>query len=173
MKLWPMSLALATLPVAVVVAVAAQSPADARPASTVRQLMQSVLFPNANVVFAVQREDPEAVTRDGRPSLATDARSGLYGGWLAVENSALALAESADLLDVRGRTCANGRAAPVQEADWRAGVQALRTAALEVATASRRRSADEMSDVIDRLTESCSGCHQRYRTRDTPCVLSR
>jgi len=171
MKHWLVGSAVVVL--AGVVIVQAQAPGEGRPASTVRQLMQSVLFPNANVIFAVQRDDPEAVARDARPSLSTDARSGLYGGWQAVENSALALVESADLLALQGRTCAGGRVVPVEEAEWKSSVAALRTAALEVAARSRARNAEGMADVIDRLTESCSGCHQRYRTRDNPCVLSR
>lgn len=173
MKQWLMIAACAALPAAVAAQAGGRAPQVERPASTVRQLMQSTLFPNANIVFAVQRDDPDSVPRDSRPSLATDARAGLYGGWQAVENSSLALVESADLLDLPGRLCAGGQPAPVQDAEWKAAVQALRTAALETAVAARARNADGMADVIDRLTESCTGCHQRYRSRDSPCILTR
>ena len=77
----------------------AQTPAP-RPASTVQQLMQAILFPNANVIFATESDDPAAVPRDAKPSASTNPLSGLYGGWQAVENSSLALLESADLLNL-------------------------------------------------------------------------
>ena len=76
------------------VEVQAQTPAP-RPASTVQQLMQAILFPNANVIFATESDDPATVPRDAKPSASTNPLSGLYGGWQAVENSSLALLESA------------------------------------------------------------------------------
>jgi hypothetical protein len=47
------------------------------------------------------------------PSMATDPIKSTFGGWQAIENAALALAESTTLLTVPGRMCSNGGAAPV------------------------------------------------------------
>jgi hypothetical protein len=85
---------------------------------TVNQLMHAIQFPLGNTVFFAQSEDPDALSRDPEPSTSPNPLTGLYGGWQAVENSALALAESADLLLIEGRTCSNGEVVNVRDADW-------------------------------------------------------
>jgi hypothetical protein len=139
------------------------------PASTAQQLMQGILFTNANVIFAAEGEDPAAVRRDARPSASVNPLTGLYGGWQAVENSSLALIESADLLDVRGRVCANGTPVPVDETQWKDAVQALRDAARATAAAARARSQPQISAAAETLTESCSSCHRIYRRAGDHC----
>src|SRR6476619_2564040 len=64
------------------------------------QLMRGVLYPAANVVFFAQAENPGDVKPNtGQdPSMATDPLTSTFGGWQAVENAALTLAESANLL---------------------------------------------------------------------------
>ncbi len=146
----------------------AQTPAP-RPASTVQQLMQAILFPNANVIFATESDDPAAVPRDARPSASTNPLSGLYGGWQAVENSSLALLESADLLNLRGRACDNGRPVPVDESQWKAAVEAMRVSARATAAAARTRSQEQISEANAQLAESCSGCHRIYRRAKNHC----
>jgi hypothetical protein len=91
--------------------------------------MRGVLFPNANVIFAAQGVNPAEVKPADDPSLATDPLAGSYGGWLAVENGALALAESANLLTIPGRQCANGGNAPIDNPDWGTFVQGCGTRA--------------------------------------------
>ena len=146
---------------------------ESRPPSTMQQLMQGIVFPNANVIFAAQTVDPASIQRDAQPSLSTNALTGLYGGWQAIENSGLALAEAADLLNARGRVCSNGRPVPVGEADWKAAVAALRESGFEVAGAARARSQDRMGDVTEGLTNACSGCHRIYRVRGNACMSMR
>ena len=146
----------------------AQTPAP-RPASTVQQLMQAILFPNANVIFAAEADDPAAVPRDVKPSTSTNPLAGLYGGWQAVENSTLALLESADLLNLSGRTCANGARAPVDESEWKAAVEAMREAVRASGAAARARSQEQISEANGRLAESCSGCHRIYRRAKNHC----
>ena len=146
----------------------AQAPAP-RPASTVQQLMQAILFPNANVIFAAQGDDPDAIPRDAQPSASTNPLTGLYGGWQAVENSGLALLESADLLSLPGRVCANSTLAPVGESQWKAAVQQLRESAGAAVAAARARNQEQISGVAEKLTESCSSCHRIYRRAATPC----
>jgi hypothetical protein len=146
----------------------AQAPVP-RPASTAQQLMQAILFPNANVIFATESDDPAAVPRDARPSASTNPLAGLYGGWQAVENSSLALLESADLLNLSGRACANGTPVPVDESQWKAAVEAMRAAARATAAAARARSQEQMSEANGQLAESCSSCHRIYRRAENHC----
>ena len=146
----------------------AQTPAP-RPPSTVQQLMQAILFPNANVIFATESDDPAAVPRDAKPSASTNPLAGLYGGWQAVENSSFALLESADLLNLTGRACANGALVPVDESEWKAAVEAMREAARATLAAARARSQEQISEANGQLAESCSSCHRIYRRAQNHC----
>src|SRR5712691_6742829 len=85
--------------------------------SNLNQLMRGTLYPAANVVFSAQNDNPADVKRPpGQdPSMATDPLASTFGGWQAVENAALALAESANLLLVPGRVCSNGAPAPITD----------------------------------------------------------
>src|ERR1700681_5109428 len=93
-------------------------------------LMRGVLYPAANVVFFAQAENPGDVkpVPGQDPSMATDPLTSTFGGWLAIENAALALTESANLLLVPGRICSNGTPAPMKDPAWAAFVQGLRDA---------------------------------------------
>src|SRR3984957_1138415 len=71
------------------------------------QLMRGILFPNSNIIFFAQNENPAEVKPAKDPSLATDPLANTYGQWAAVENSALALSEAANLLIIPGRKCSN------------------------------------------------------------------
>lgn len=96
--------------------------------STLGQLMKGILFPNSNVIFAAQSQDPAKVPEAKDPATATDPLANTYGKWQAVENSALALAEAANLLTIPGRKCSNGLPVPLGNADWPKLVQGLRDA---------------------------------------------
>ena len=58
--------------------------------ATLSQLMKGTLYPESNVVFAAQDENPANVPRAKDPNMATDLLTSSYGKWEAVENSALA-----------------------------------------------------------------------------------
>ena len=133
------------------------------PSATVNQLMRGILFPSSNAVFFAQTEDPAAVTPDREGSRSTNLLTSVLGKWEGVENCALALAESADLLMAPGRLCSNGRPAPVQDPEWRAFVQELRTASLAAYAAAKAKNLDAMLEVSGDLTETCSHCHGTYR----------
>src|ERR1700686_525240 len=66
--------------------------------SDLNQLMRGVLYPASNVVFSAQIDNPADVkfVPGQDPSMATDPLKSTFGGWLAVENAALALTESAN-----------------------------------------------------------------------------
>jgi hypothetical protein len=129
------------------------------------QLMRGTLYPNSNVIFAAQDQDPAKIPQAKDASTATDPLQSAYGKWEAVENSALAIAENANLLLLPGRKCANGRAAPVQSADWVKWVQELRDAGMKTYKAAQSKNQDNILDAADTLTTACANCHDKYREK--------
>jgi hypothetical protein len=135
--------------------------------SNLNQLMRGVLYPAANVVFYAQSDDPAAVKRPPGldPSLATDPLVSTFGGWLAVENAALALKESANLLLIPGRQCSNGVAAPIDSPDWTKFVQDLRDAGEKAYKSAQTKDQDKMIEASDAVSQACAGCHRKWRDR--------
>ncbi len=143
---------------------AAQTPAQgARVPGNLAQLMRGILFPASNVIFASQGTDPATVKPADDPSTSVDPLSSSYGGWQAVENAGLALAESANLLLLPGRLCQNGRPVPIQNADWRMWVQELRDAGMTAYKAAQSKSQDAMLDASGVMAAACANCHDKYR----------
>src|SRR5262245_53321430 len=66
------------------------------------QVMRGILFPNSNVIFAVQSTNPAEIKPAADPATSTDPLASSYGGWTAVENSGIAIAEAANLLTIPG-----------------------------------------------------------------------
>jgi hypothetical protein len=147
----------------------ASSPKGGRAPATqmanLAQLMRGILFPNSNVIFFSQSNNPADVKPAEDPSAATDPLSDTYGGWTAVENSALALAESANLLTIPGRVCSNGRPVPSQNADWGKFVRGLREAGMTAYKAAQSKNQDKMLDAADAVVTACQNCHERYREK--------
>jgi cytochrome c556 len=157
---------------AVVGVVAAQTPAAGRggaPAQGARvhgnlaQLMRGILYPASTVVFAAQSVDPETVKPDGDASTSPNPLSSSYGGWQAVENAGIALAEAANLLSIPGRACLNGKPTPSQNADWQKWVEELRAAGMAAYKAGQAKSQDAVLDAADVMSVACSNCHEKYR----------
>src|SRR5439155_25260295 len=96
------------------------------------QLMRGVLYPAANVVFFAQADNPGDVKPNtGQdPSMSTDPLTSSFGGWQAIENASLALAESANLLVIPGRVCSNGAPVPTTDPAWATFVQQVRDAGM-------------------------------------------
>jgi len=138
--------------------------------SNLNQLMRGVLYPAANVVFSAQSDDPgKAKFIPGQdPSMATDPLVSTFGGWQAVENAALALKESSNLLLISGRSCANGVPVPSDRADWLKFVQDLRDAGTEAYAAAQSKDQDKMIETSETLTKACTGCHRKYRDGKRP-----
>jgi hypothetical protein len=133
------------------------------------QLMRGILFPNSNVIFAAQGDNPDAVKKADDPATATDPLASVYGGWLAVENAGLALAESASLLEVP-RACSTGKPAPIETAIWKKGVAELRAAGMAAYQAARAKNQDQILDAADKMTTACGTCHDAYREVAPRCV---
>jgi hypothetical protein len=142
------------------------SPSGA-PVATLGQLMKGILYPNSNVIFYAQDKDPAKAKSAPDPSLSTDPLASTYGGWEAVENSALALYEAADLLTIPGRKCTNHKPVPIQNPDWPKLVQGLRDAGLTVYKAAQSKNMDKIVDAADVMTTACANCHDKYREKPT------
>jgi len=137
--------------------------AQTRVHANMLQVMRAVLYPASNVIFTAQTEDPAAFKPSARTSTSSDPFTSAYGGWMAVEHSGLALAESANLLTIPGRLCGNGRPAPVQNADWQKWVQELRDAGMAAYKAAQTKSQDAILEAAGVVSEACLHCHEKYR----------
>src|ERR1700734_847409 len=133
--------------------------------ATLAQLMKGTLYPESNVVFAAQDVNPTDVPHAKDPAMSTDLLTSQYGKWEAVENSALAIAEVADLLNVPGRKCSNGLDVPVKNADWAKFVQELRDAGMTAYAAAQTKNQDKMTDAAGVMTAACMHCHVKYREK--------
>jgi hypothetical protein len=146
-------------------------PKQATPAmqvqSNLNQLMRGVLYPASNVVFFAQSDNPADLKYvPGKdPSMATDPLTSTFGGWQAVENAALALTESTNLLLIPGRKCANGLPVPMDSPDWPKFVQELRDAGMKAYQAAQSKNQDKMVEAADTLSAACAGCHRKWREK--------
>jgi hypothetical protein len=133
------------------------------PVGTLVQVMRGILFHNSNLIFATQSDDPADPKRPLQASSGTYAK--VYSGWPVVENAAIALAESADLLLKPGRLCSNGRPVPLDRADYRKFVQGLADAGKETLKAAQSKNMDNMVLASSTLADACAACHDVYRDK--------
>ena len=146
--------------------VAGRSLSTTAPPADLAQLMKGIIYPSANVFFAAQVDDPAKIKPDSRPSASPNLLTSSFGGWEAVENSAIALAESASLLSMPERKCSNGVAVPLKNPDWEKFVTELREAGLLAYKAAQSKNQETVLSAADALTAACSNCHARYRGRN-------
>jgi hypothetical protein len=132
---------------------------------TLAQLMRGTFYPASNVFFAAQDLNPADVPHAKDPNMATDLLTSSFGKWEAVDNSALAISELADLLMRPGQKCSNGLEVPVKNADWAKFVQELRDAGMTAYTAAQTRNQDKIIDAAGVMTTACKNCHDRYREK--------
>ena len=131
--------------------------------------MKGVIYPASNVFFAAQSDDPAQIPPDQKPSVSPNLLTSTFGKWEAVENSALALAESASLLNLPGRKCSNGADVPLKNPDWDKFVVELRDAGMVAYRAAQSRNQDKILEAAEVVTTSCSHCHGRYREKANRC----
>lgn len=141
------------------------------PHATLAQLMRAIPFPASNIVFDTQTVDPAApkaavASTPGGSGGATGTFSSLYGGWEAVENSALTLAETANLLTIPGRMCENGRPAPLDRDDYRTFIQGLADAGTQAYMVAKTRNLEAMAEVSNTVADACAACHEVYRDKE-------
>jgi mono/diheme cytochrome c family protein len=138
------------------------------PTGTVNQLMRSIFFHNANLIFSVQEVDPKdlpGLPSSDKPGGITIFDQGLmtYTGWQAVENAATALADASTLLMQPGLRCENGRPAPITEPDWIRFTDRTLAAARRMYRLAQMRNSEAISEFTLELSNSCNACHQVYR----------
>ena len=156
-------------------------PAGAKPAApaaqatsktvgNLAQVMRGILFPNANILFDVQSKDPETFGKKEEGAGASSTFSGIYTGWQVVENAAIALNESARLLEVPGRLCQNGKPVPLNQKDWAPFVADLRKASAAMLKAAQAKNKELASDTTNDVAGACENCHSVYRDADPRCT---
>ena len=149
----------------------------ARPAGTLAQVMRGVYFPNSNLIFDVQQNDPGAPRTRGADAggSATTAYGDAYSGWEVVENAAIAVTDGVDLILKPGRTCQNGKPVPLRDVQFQKFARNMRTAGLAVLQAARTKNQEKVSDATNDLADACSSCHEVYRDKgpaDSPARCS-
>ena len=144
---------------------AAPPPPVAKPHANMLQLMRALPFIHSNVIFDAQSKDPEGPDKKSSMvySLYRWGDSDIYAGWPGVESSALAIAETAELLMIPGRLCANGLTAPVEREDWKLYSQGLVTAGEAAYKAAQSKNLDAILEVSETITNACAACHSVYR----------
>ena len=83
------------------------------PVGNLAQVMRAILFPNSNLLYDVQSGDPEEMGKADGGSSVSSTFSGIYKGWMVVDQAAIALAEVEPLITLEGRLCENGKPVPV------------------------------------------------------------
>lgn len=145
-------------------AAAAFSP---QPYANLAQVMRGIPFPASNTIFDAQSEDPAAKKEAAEAGAgATATYANVYGGWQAVENSALAIAETANLIMIPGRMCENGKPVPLENDDFKKFAANLAAAGQEAYKAAQAKNLDAMVDVAGTVSEACAMCHEVYRDKD-------
>jgi len=122
-------------------------PPPFRPVADTKLLMQSVVDPNADVIWESVKT---IITAQGTEEIKprTD------GEWTAVRNSAVTLAESGNLLMMSPRAKDAGA--------WMTLSQELIDASQSAVRAAESKNADRLFTVGGDIYEACSHCHQKY-----------
>ena len=145
---------------------AAVKPAP-RPTGTLAQVMRGIYFPNANLIYDVQQNDPGAPKKKTGESTgsSTETYSNTYTGWEIVENAAIALTDSVDLILKPGRMCQNGKPVPLQQPDFQKFAREMRQAGLVALQAARTKNQEKVSDATNNIADACVSCHEVYRDK--------
>jgi hypothetical protein len=153
-------------------AAAAPPPPEYVPTATVKDLMQSVVDPNADVVWlAVTTVQTAKGTLETRPKNDEE--------WTKVRHGAIALTEASNLLMVPGRHVARAGEksdTPGVElepsemealinkdlAAWRKRAHGLHEAGVAAIQAIDAKDADKLFEVGEQIERACEGCHSQY-----------
>jgi hypothetical protein len=119
-----------------------------QPYGNLKQVMRSLPLPNSDIIFSVQSKPPKTAME-----------------WQNVENAAIGIEESANLILLPGRLRSNGQPVPVQAADFIKFAQALVPAGAKCLKAAQAKSPDAIGNCTDLLSESCDNCHNVYRDK--------
>src|SRR5438445_2565017 len=117
-----------------------EPPATGR--ATLAQIMRAIPFPNSNIIFDVQDNDPAKKKPD-----PNGPYTGQYQGWEGVENAGLAIAEFVTLVLQPGRLCSNGKPVPLNQPDFVKFANALKTVGLQEYNAAKTKNVDTVNNL--------------------------
>lgn len=109
-----------------------------QPVGTTLQIMKAMVIPSSDVIFNIPSQAP----KDDKE-------------WAAVQNSALILAESGNLLMMAGRSKDNG--------EWMKDSKVLVDAGAAAFKAANAKDVNKLTDVGDDILNSCETCHKKYK----------
>ena len=151
---------------------AGAQPAEPQPFGDLAEVMRGILFPNSNLIFDAQTNNPDDPVEAAGGESTTERFAGIYTGWEALENAAVALVEAANLIELP-RLCENleddparnGAPAPIERDDWKQYVAGLRAAGQTAYEWAQARVYDDFDVIImtGEIAEACSNCHGVYR----------
>jgi hypothetical protein len=118
------------------------------PIATVKQIMEGIVGPAADRVFASVKYTETLAGREEKVPRTDDE-------WRAVGNDAAALVESGNLLLVKGRR--------VDDDGWIRMSRAMIDAGQIVLRAAQAKSPDKVLEAGEALNVSCDTCHLRYQ----------
>ena len=137
------------------------------PVGNLAQLMRGVFFPNSNLIFAVQQQDPGAAKAPSNVQAGTstvfDWGMGIYTGWQVVDNAAVAIADISPLMLNPELRCENGKPAPVTDPDWIKFTDQMIAVSKQIYRLSQTRNQEAVSDATGDLSDACAACHTAYR----------
>ena len=109
-----------------------------QPVGTTLQLMKAIVIPSSDVIFKISSEAP----KDDKE-------------WAVVQNNALMLAESGNLLMMAGRSKDNG--------EWMKDSRALVDAGTAAFKAANAKNVNKLGDISDDILTACETCHTKYK----------
>jgi hypothetical protein len=118
------------------------------PVASVKQIMNGIVGPAANVVY-------QAVTTTMTATGTEERAPRTDHEWQVVEGSAAALIESGNLLMIGSRA--------VDRADWITMSKAMIDAGTVALKAARARNAGDLFGSGEGINNSCDTCHQKYQ----------
>ena len=110
-----------------------------KPVASVTQLMRAMVIPASNALFNVAREAPEGDS-----------------DWEAVQNNAVILAESGNLLLIGNRA---------KDQVWTKTSQAMVDAGAAALKAAEAKDVDAVIEVGNRIVDACETCHDTHWDR--------
>ena len=117
--------------------VAVSRPTEPRQVATVADLMAALTIPSSDALFKIVADMPSSDEQ-----------------WAAAKNTAIALAESGNLLMVGGRAKDDG--------PWMQMSLAMVDAAVAARKGAESRNVDALSAATDTIVETCTACHAKY-----------
>jgi hypothetical protein len=116
----------------------ADASARMQPASTMSELMVTIIYPASDAIFYITTREPKS-----------------EAAWVDLQGKALAVAESANLLMMPGRARDQDR--------WMQDAKLMLDAGRAAFRAAKAKDVAALDALSDQLLTSCTSCHQHYR----------